>query len=60
MPKLPSADLAETKTDKGKAEESNIGEAKVLGILSPSSEVTVLRAQKVLPQLPRGEGWQMY
>jgi hypothetical protein len=44
MPKLPSAELADTKTDKGKAEDTNIGESKVLGILSPSSEVTVLRA----------------
>jgi hypothetical protein len=46
MPKLPSAELARTKTDKGKAEESNIGETKVLEILSPSSEVTAPKAQK--------------
>jgi hypothetical protein len=46
MPKLPSAELAGTKTDKGKAEESNIGETKVLEILSPSSEVTAPKAQK--------------
>jgi hypothetical protein len=36
MPKLPSVELAGTKTDKGKAEESNIGETKVLEILRPS------------------------
>jgi hypothetical protein len=35
MPKLPSAELAGTKTNKGKAEESNIGITKVLEILSP-------------------------
>jgi hypothetical protein len=46
MLKLPSAELAGTKTDKGKAEESNIGETKVLEILSPSSEVTAPKAQK--------------
>jgi hypothetical protein len=44
--KLPSAELVETKTGKGKAEESNIEEIKVLEILSPSSEVTVSKAQK--------------
>jgi hypothetical protein len=46
MPKLPSAELARTKTDKDKAEESNNGETKVLEILSPSSEVTAPKAQK--------------
>jgi hypothetical protein len=44
MPKLPSAELAGTKTDKDKAEESNIGETKMLEILIPSSEVTALKA----------------
>jgi hypothetical protein len=44
MSKLPSAELAGTKTDKGKAEESNIGETKVLEIVSPSSEVTAPKA----------------
>ena len=43
-PKLHLAELAETKTDKGKAEESNIGETKVLEIVSPSSEVTAPKA----------------
>jgi hypothetical protein len=37
----------------GKAEESNIGETKVVGILSPSSEVTVLRAQKGSATTPK-------
>jgi hypothetical protein len=46
MSKLPSAELAKTKTTKDKAEESNIGETKVLEILSPSSEVTTPKAQK--------------
>jgi hypothetical protein len=53
MPKLPSAELAETKTDKGKAEESNIGETKVLEILSPSSEVTVPKKQKGSAAIPK-------
>jgi hypothetical protein len=53
MPKLPSAELAGTKTDKGKAEESNIGEIKVLEILSPSSEVTVPKAQKSSAATPK-------
>jgi hypothetical protein len=53
MPKLPSAELAETKTDKGKAEESNIGETKVLEILSPSLEVTMSKAQKSSAATPK-------
>jgi hypothetical protein len=53
MPKLPSAELAETKTDEGKVEESNIGETKVLEILSPSIEVTVPRAQKSSVATPK-------
>jgi hypothetical protein len=53
MPKLPSAELAESKTDKDKAEESNIGETKVLEILSPSSEVTVPKAQKSSAGTPK-------
>jgi hypothetical protein len=46
MPKLPSAELVETKAGKGKAEESNIEEIKMPEILSPSSEVTVPKAPK--------------
>jgi hypothetical protein len=53
MPKLPSAELAGTKTDKDKAEEPNIGETKVLEILSPSSEVTAAKAQKSSAATPK-------
>jgi hypothetical protein len=53
MPKLPSAELAETKADKGKAEESNIEEIKMPEILSPSSEVTVPKAQKSSAATPK-------
>jgi hypothetical protein len=53
MPKLPSGELAKTKTNKGKAEESNIGETKVLEILSPSTEVTVSKAQKGSAATPK-------
>jgi hypothetical protein len=53
MPKLPSAELTETKTNKGKAEESNIRETKVSEILSPSTEVTVSKAQKSFAVTPK-------
>jgi hypothetical protein len=53
MPKLPLAELAGTKTDKDKVEESNIEETKVLKILSPSSEVTVPKAQKSSAATPK-------
>jgi hypothetical protein len=53
MPKPPSTELAGTKTDKDKAEESNIGETKVLEILSPSSEVTAPKAQKSSAATPK-------
>jgi hypothetical protein len=53
MPKLPSAELVEMKAGKGKAEESNIEEIKVPEILSPSSEVTVPKAQKSSATTPR-------
>jgi hypothetical protein len=53
MLKAPSVDLAESKTDKDKAEESNIGETKVLEILSPSSEVTAPKAQKSSASTPK-------
>jgi hypothetical protein len=46
MPKVSSAELAELKTDKDKAKKPNIEETKALGILSPSLEVAVPRAQK--------------
>jgi hypothetical protein len=51
MPKAPSAELAELKTDK--AEKPNIEETKVLEILSPSSEVTVPKAQKGSAATPK-------
>jgi hypothetical protein len=60
MPKVPLADLAESKTDKDKAEEPKIEGTKMLEILNPSAEVTVPKAQKVLWELPKEEGWQMY
>jgi hypothetical protein len=53
MSKLPSIELAESKTDKDKAEKSNIGETKVLEILSPSSEVTASKAQKSSAATPK-------
>jgi hypothetical protein len=53
MPKVPSAELAELKTDKDKAEKPNIEETKALEILSPSSEVTVLKAQKSSTATPK-------
>jgi hypothetical protein len=53
IPKVPSAELAESKTDKDKAEESNIEETKVLKILSPSSEVTPPKAQKSSATTPK-------
>jgi hypothetical protein len=53
MLKAPSVDLAEPKTDEDKAEESIIGETKVLEILSPSSEVTAPKAQKSSAATPK-------
>ena len=53
MPKVPSAELAESKADKGKAEEPKIEETKMLEILSPSAEVTVPKAQKGLAVTPK-------
>jgi hypothetical protein len=53
MLKAPSVDIAESKTDKDKAEESNIGETKVLEILSPSSELTAPKAQKSSAATPK-------
>ena len=58
MPKLLSVKLVEAMADK--AEGSKIGEiTKMPEILSPSVEAIVPKAQKSLPQLLRGEGWQM-
>jgi hypothetical protein len=55
LPKTPSAKLAEPKTDK--TEEPRIeGEARIEGtldVLSPSSEVTMPKAQKGLTATPK-------
>jgi hypothetical protein len=53
MPKLPLAELVETKAGKGKAEESNIEKIEVPEILSSSSEVTVPKAQKSSATTPK-------
>jgi hypothetical protein len=53
MPKVPSAELAESKTDKDKAEEPKIEGIKMLEILSPSTEVTVPKAQKCFVATPK-------
>jgi hypothetical protein len=53
MPKVPSAELAESKTDKGKAEEPKIKGTKMLEILSHSIEVTLSKAQKSLAATPK-------
>jgi hypothetical protein len=53
MPKTASVDLAESKTDKDKAKESDIGGTKVLEILSPSSIVAALKAQKGSAATPK-------
>jgi hypothetical protein len=53
MLKVPSAELAESKTDKDKAEEPKIEGTKMLEILSPSSEVTVPKAQKSFAATPK-------
>jgi hypothetical protein len=51
MPKVPSAELTESKTNK--AEELKIEGAKMLEALSPSVEVTVPKAQKGLAATPK-------
>jgi hypothetical protein len=53
MSKETSDHLAESKTEKDKAEKPNIEETKALEILSPSSEVTVLKAQKSSAATPK-------
>jgi hypothetical protein len=54
MPKLPSVELVETKADKDKAEGTKIEEiTKMPAILSPSSEVPVLKAQKGSAATPK-------
>jgi hypothetical protein len=51
MPKVPSAELAESKTDK--TEEPRIEGTKILEVLSPSAEMTVPKAQKGLAATPK-------
>jgi hypothetical protein len=54
MPKLPLVELVETKADKDKAEGSKIEEiTKMPEILSPSTEVTVPKAQKGSAETPK-------
>jgi hypothetical protein len=54
MPKLPLVELVETKADKDKAEGSKIEEIiKMPEILSPSTEVTVPKAQKGSAATPK-------
>jgi hypothetical protein len=53
MPKVPSVELAESKTEKDKAEKSNIEETKALEILSPSLDVTVPKVQKSSAATPK-------
>jgi hypothetical protein len=54
IPKLPLVELVETKSDKDKAEGSKIEEiTKMPEILSPSIEVTVLKAQKGSAATPK-------
>jgi hypothetical protein len=53
MPKAPSAEQAESKTGRDKAEEPKSEGTKMLEILSPSAEVTVSKAQKSLAATPK-------
>jgi hypothetical protein len=54
MPKLPLVELVDTKADKDKAEGSKIEEiTKMPEILSPSTEVTVSKAQKGSAETPK-------
>jgi hypothetical protein len=53
MPKASSAELAESKAGRDKAEEPKTGKTKILEILSPSAEVTVPEAQKSLAASPK-------
>jgi hypothetical protein len=53
MPKVSSAELAESKTDKDKAEEPKIEGTKILEILSPSAGVIVPKAKKSFAATPK-------
>jgi hypothetical protein len=53
MPKVLSAKLAESKTGRDKTKEPKTEGTKVLELLSPSTEVTVPKAQKILAATPK-------
>jgi hypothetical protein len=53
MPKAPSAEQAEAKTGKDKAEEPKTEGIKMLEVLSPSAEVTMQKIQKGLATTPK-------
>jgi hypothetical protein len=53
MPKAPSAEQAEAKTGKDKAEKPKTEGTKMLEVLSPSAEVTVSKIQKGLVATPK-------
>jgi hypothetical protein len=53
MPKASSAEQAESKTGKDKAEDPKTEGTKMLEILSPSAEVTVSKIQKGLAATPK-------
>jgi hypothetical protein len=53
LPKAPSAEQAEAKTGKNKAEELKIEGTKMLEILSPSAEVTMPKIQKGVAATPK-------
>jgi hypothetical protein len=53
MPKAPSAEQADAKTGKVKAEEPKTEGTKMLEVLSPSAEVTVPKIQKGLAATPK-------
>jgi hypothetical protein len=53
MPKAPSAEQVEAKTDKDKAEEPKTKETKILEVLSPSTEISAPKIQKGLAATPK-------
>jgi hypothetical protein len=53
MPKAPSAEQAEAKTGKDKAEEPKTKGTTMLEVLSPSAEITVSKIQKGLAVTPK-------
>jgi hypothetical protein len=53
MPKAPSAEQAEAKTSKDKAEKSKPEGTKMLEVVSPSAEVTMSKIQKGLASTPK-------